>query len=89
MFRITHNPKNDDPKIFEVSPLKANHPENQAVINLTSVTLSGAELLALELGHGFILTPNNPAKKEEFLLLEVLEYFWTGLVKQITNSLVK
>ena len=40
------------------------------MINLSSVALSDEKLFALELGHGFVLTPNSPAKEEEILILE-------------------
>ena len=46
------------------------HPESRNVVNLSSIELSQEELFALELGHGFVVSPNNPLKEEEILLLE-------------------
>ena len=46
------------------------NPERRAAINLSSIELSNEELFALELGHGFVIAPNNPAKEEETLILE-------------------
>ena len=47
-----------------------NNPECRSAINLSSVEISADELVALELGFGFVISPNNPAKEEEALLLE-------------------
>ena len=43
---------------------------NRNVINLSSIDLPTSDLFALELGHGFVLTPNNLMKAEETLILE-------------------
>ena len=47
-----------------------NNPESRGAVNLSSVDISLDELLALELGYGFVLSPNNPVKEEETLILE-------------------
>lgn len=47
-----------------------NNPENRTVINLSSTNIPIQDLFALEIGHGFVLSPNNKAKEEETLFLE-------------------
>ena len=48
---------------------------NRNVINLSSIDLPTSDLFALELGHGFVLTPNNLMKAEETLILEGFRFF--------------
>ena len=40
------------------------------MVNLSNTKLSTDELIALELGYGFVVTPNNPIMEEETLILE-------------------
>ena len=47
-----------------------NIPKSRGVINLSSVELTSDEVVALELGYGFVPTPNNSSKEEELLVLE-------------------
>ena len=49
-------------------------PKSRTVINLSSHQLSMAEIYVLEMGYGFIPTPNNKEKEEEFLILEGLRF---------------
>ena len=50
------------------------HAENNGdnVINLSSHNLDRVEKFVLELGHGFVPTPNNSQKEEEMLIVEGL-----------------
>ena len=47
-----------------------NNPEKRTVINLSSVDIPIQDLFALEIGHGFVLSPNNVSREEELLILE-------------------
>ena len=49
-------------------------PEQRTVVNLSSIKLSMSEIIALELGDGFVLTPNNHDKEEEMLVLEGMRF---------------
>ena len=63
------------------------HPENNAIINLSTHKLSMAEVYVLELGYGFIPTPNDKNKAEEFLILEGLRFLdQLGKVDNIMNN---
>ena len=44
--------------------------EGRTVVNLSSIEIPLEDLFALEIGHGFILSPNNVVKEEEALILE-------------------
>ena len=44
--------------------------EDKKVINLSRVTLSMAQIFALDLGYGYVFTPNYIDKEEEMLILE-------------------
>ena len=48
----------------------ANNEINKSVYNLSSVNIPVEDLFSLELGHGFVLAPNNTKLKEETLVLE-------------------
>ena len=45
-------------------------PKSRSVVNLSSIKLTPEELMALELGYGFVPSPNNSSKEEELLVLE-------------------
>ena len=45
-----------------------NNPESRGVVNLSSVNNLLEELMALELGYGFVLSPYNPMKEEALIL---------------------
>ena len=47
-----------------------NNPQSRGALNLSSVEIDIDELLALELGYGFVVSPNNAVKEEETLILE-------------------
>ena len=47
-----------------------NRVDGRNVYNLSSIDLPVVDLYALEYGHGFVVTPNNRMKEEEFLVLE-------------------
>ena len=51
-----------------------NKPRSRGVINLSSVKLTNDEIIALELGYGFVLSPNNSSKEEEILVLEAFRF---------------
>ena len=52
--------------------IKQMNEESMNVINLSSQTMTKLQKYVLELGHGFIPTPNNGQKEEEILILEGL-----------------
>ena len=43
--------------------------DGRNVYNLSSIDLPIVDLYALEYGHGFVITPNNKLKEEEYLIL--------------------
>ena len=51
-----------------------NNPEDKTVYNLSSTDITMPEMFALEYGHKFVPTSNNPMKEEEMLLLEGLRF---------------
>ena len=48
--------------------------EDRNVYNLSSIELPIIDLYALEYGHGFVVTPNNKMKEEEFVILESFRF---------------
>ena len=46
------------------------NPENRTIVNLSSTDIPLEDLFALEIGHGFILSPGNKSVEEEQLILE-------------------
>ena len=50
------------------------NPECRTVFNLSSQVLQIGDLMALELGHGFVPTPDNPKLEEDILIAEGIRF---------------
>ena len=48
--------------------------DGRNVYNLSSIDLPIVDLYALEYGHGFVITPTNKMKEEEFMVLEEFRF---------------